>query len=381
VIVNGNEGRFLDALYRGVTNGEELDRALQILQDMFGCRGAVLVSVDSQNPTASFNSTAGWLKENLQLYLEKYAHIDPAPAAFMRLPAGTASTTDRIFTVEQRNSHRFYHEFFLPMGAVESLAGNLYSDQGNLSMIVVMRSAERKQFDDDDIAHMERLMPHITRAVQLRRAFFKVDAKSLGLQATVDRLRAGIVLLDGKGAAVFVNTAMQAIAQRGDGFMLDRGGRPLPTNIEARRRFDALLGDVNGGGAGGIVAVRRMSGARDYVVLVAPAPPSSAQSDWEREAGGGGAIVLVHDPEAQPAVMAEVLEQGLSLPKGAARLVAALAADDDLKSYAEREGVTIHTARFHLRTALARTGARTQAELVRLAVRLLRDFALAEPKA
>jgi hypothetical protein len=90
--------------------------------------------------------------------------------------------------------------------------------------------------------------------------------------------------------------------------------------------------------------------------------------------------VLVHDPEAQPTVMSEMLEQGLRLPEGAARLVAALAADDDLKSYAEREGVTIHTARFHLRTALARTGARTQAELVRLAVRLLRDFALAEPK-
>ena len=63
----------------------------------------------------------------------------------------------------------------------------------------------------------------------------------------------------------------------------------------------------------------------------------------------------------------------------AARLAAALAADDDLKSFAAREGITIHTARFHLRTALARTGARTQAELVRLAVRLIRDFALAEP--
>jgi DNA-binding CsgD family transcriptional regulator len=53
-----------------------------------------------------------------------------------------------------------------------------------------------------------------------------------------------------------------------------------------------------------------------------------------------------------------------------------LAADDDLKSYAERERLTIHTARFHLRRALEWTGARTQAELVRLAVRLLRDVAL-----
>jgi hypothetical protein len=379
VILDNAEERFLNALYRGVTTSEELDHALQQLQDIFGCRGAVLVSVDAQDPTASFNATSGWLKENLELYLEKYAHLDPAPAAFARIPAGSASTTNRLFTAEMLKADRFYNEFFRPMGAVESLAGNLYSDQGHLSMIVLMRGEDRKQFDDDDIAHLERLMPHINRAVRLRRAFFRVDAKSIGLQATVDRLRVGITLLHKAGGAPFLNAAMQAIVQRGDGFTLDRGGRPLPANIESRKRFDSLFEEVASGGAGGILAVQRKSGARDYVVLVAPSPPSSAQSGWERnEPGGTGAIILVHNPEERAAVVSQVLEQGLRLPKGAARLVAALAAADDLKSFAEREGVTIHTARFHLRTALARTGVKTQAELVRLAVRLLRDFAIAE---
>jgi hypothetical protein len=379
--VNEAEERFLDALYRGVTDGDALDHALELIQEMFGCRGAVLVSVDSHDTTASFNSTSGWLKENLQLYLEKYVHIDPAPEAFSRIPVGQATTTNRLFTAEQRKSDGFYNEFFVPAGVVETLGGNLFSDQGHFSLIAVMRGEDRREFDDNDIARIERLMPHITRAVHLRRTFSGVDTKSLGLQATVDRLRVGVAVLDEEGAGLFVNTAMQAIAQRGDGFTLDRSKRPLPANIEARQRFDILLEEVTGGGAGGILTVQRTSGARDYVMLVAPSPPSSAQSGWERnEPGGSGAIVLVHDPAAEPAVMSEVLEHGLNLPKGAARLTAALAADDDLKSYAEREGVTIHTARFHLRTALARTGARTQAELVRLAVRLLRDFALATPR-
>jgi DNA-binding CsgD family transcriptional regulator len=48
----------------------------------------------------------------------------------------------------------------------------------------------------------------------------------------------------------------------------------------------------------------------------------------------------------------------------------------DLRDFAEAKGITIHTARFHLRTALARTGTRTQVELVRMAVRLLRDLDL-----
>jgi PAS domain-containing protein len=107
-----------------------------------------------------------------------------------------------------------------------------------------MRGEDRKPFDDGDIARLERLMPHITRALQLRRAFFRADTKTLGLQATVDRLRAGIVLLDRDGAALFTNTAMHALAQRGDGFVFDRSGCPLPAGVEARQRFDALLQEI-----------------------------------------------------------------------------------------------------------------------------------------
>lgn len=374
--MNDAEGRFLDALYHGVTNSDEFGDAVKLIQEIFGCRAAALVMVEAQDPTANFVATSGLLREHLQLYVEKYAEIDPAPGAYLRLPAGTAMSTDRLFTPEQNAADRFYNEYFLPIGLIETLGGPLYSDQGNFAMIALIRGEDRRPFDDDDVAHLERLMPHITRALQLRRVFFRVDAKSLGLQATVDSFQAGLVLLGEDGGALFVNAAMQAIARRGDGFALDRNGRPLPANIEARRRFDGLLGEVTEGGAGGILALPRNSG-RDYVVLVAPAPAPSGQSEWERR-GPAGAIVVVHDPEVGPANTSDILGQGLGLPRGAARLVAALAADDDLKSFAAAEGTTIHTARFHLRTALARTGAKTQAELVRLAVRLLRDFALAD---
>jgi PAS domain-containing protein len=370
------EERFLDALYRGVTDGDKFGDALKLIQDMFGCRGVALVAVDSQDPTANLAATAGLMAENLQLYTEKFAALDPAPAMFTRIPAGTANATDRMFTPEQLSKDRFYQEFFLPIGLVETLGGHIYSDRGNFSLIGLIRGADRKPFDDEDIANLERLIPHMARALQLRQAFFRVDAKSLGLQATANRLSAGLVLLDEDGNSVFINAAMQAIAQSGDGLALDRGGRPLPINIAARQRFDALLKKVNGGGAGGILSVPR-DGLRNYVVMVAPAPSSSVQSERERQ-GPAGAIVLVHDPEIGVRDAVEILEQGLRLPNGAARVVAALAGDDDLKSFAKREGVTIHTARFHLRAALTRTGARNQAEVVRLAVRLLRDVALSQ---
>ena len=211
--------------------------------------------------------------------------------------------------------------------------------------------------------------------LQLRRVFVGLEAKANGLAAALDRCAAGVMLLDSSGAAVFANSAVRDIAARGDGFALDRSGHPLPVSIDARRRLEALIEAVRRGGAGGALSVPRKDGGRPYAVLVAPVPSPFADGGWETS-GRASVLILVHDPASRPAAPADLLRDGLGLPPAAARLVAALAGDDDLQSFAAREGITIHTARFHLRTALNRTGARTQAELVRLAVRLLRDLGL-----
>jgi PAS domain-containing protein len=372
-----SEAQFLDALYSGVIDGEEFKRALEVAQLMFNCRGGALVSLDAGAPAANIAMTSGAFDEYGRLYCEQFIQIDPAPAIFARLPTGTASATDRMLTQEEQATLPFVNEFFRPIGLTETLGGNLFSDRARFSLIGLQRGDDRPPFDDDEIARMERLMPHLTRALQLRRAFLRLETRNLALQSAVDRLPAGVALLSADGGAIFVNAAMQKIAQRADGLSLDRSGRPLIANLVARRRFDALVDDVAKGGAGGALAAPRSSDARDYAVLVACSPVAFAHLTWDKP-GLAGALVLVHDPDNRSRTAPEIIEQTLHLPKGAARVIAALAADEDLKSFAEREGITIHTARFHLHTALARTDARTQAELVRLAVRLLRDFALGE---
>jgi PAS domain-containing protein len=374
--MSDSETQFLDTLYRGAIDGAELSRALQLIQDLFHCRGGALVAFDAHAPATDLSLISGLFADYGRLYLEQFVKIDPAPVIFSRLATGTASATNRMLTAEEQNALPFVNEFFRPIGLTETLGGNLFSDRARFSLIGLQRGDDRPPFDDDDIARIERLMPHVTRALQLRRAFLRIEAKNLALQAAIDRLPAGLVLLDSDGSAVFVNAAMDAIAKRADGLSLDRSGRPLLANHAARRRFDALLNDVSKGGAGGVLSVPRTSGARDYALLVAPSPTSLSHLQWDKP-GTAGTLVLLHDPDSRSQAPPEVLERALHLPKGAAKLVAALAADDDLKSFAEREGITIHTVRFHLHTALTRTGARNQAELVRIAVRLLRDFALA----
>jgi DNA-binding CsgD family transcriptional regulator len=212
----------------------------------------------------------------------------------------------------------------------------------------------------------------------LRRAVVRLEAKAAGLQTAIDRLSAGVLLLDSAGTGVFANRAMQEIAARGDGLSLDRAGRPLPASHEGRSGLGALLEQVRSGAGEGSMMISRKVASDPYSVLVVPSPTPLAEGVWDRSPRAT-TLMFVHDPEGRIVNADEVLRASLGLTPGAARLVAALAGNDDLKSFAEREGVTIHTVRYHLRTALARTGMRTQAELVRLAVRHIHDLGLREP--
>jgi hypothetical protein len=375
--LNDAETRFLETLYQGITDKEALKRALELAQQMFNCLGGAFVSFDARAPATDLAMISGVFEQYGRSYLQEFGAIDPAPAIFARLPVGTASTTDRLMSAEQRATLPFVNEFFRPIGLVETLGGNLFSDKGRFSMLGLQRGYDRPPFDDKDIVSFERLIPHVARVLQLRRTFLRLNTGNRALEAAIDRSPIGFVLQRVEEAnAIFVNRAMRDIAQRADGLSLDRSGRPRVAHPAARRRFDDLVADVVRRGAGGIVAVPRNDGARDYVILVAPLPIGFADLAQD-DADNAGVLVLVHDPDNRPQNAAEILQHSWRLPKAAARLVAALCADDDLQGYAEREGLTIHTVRWHLRTALTRTGARTQAELVRLAVRLLRDLAIA----
>jgi DNA-binding NarL/FixJ family response regulator len=68
------------------------------------------------------------------------------------------------------------------------------------------------------------------------------------------------------------------------------------------------------------------------------------------------------------------IAQLLHLPLGAAKVVAALLDGIELKEYAEREGISPNTVKFHLKTAFERTGSRSQTDLVRRALRMLADL-------
>lgn len=362
----------LDAIYRGVIDGAELQRAMEWIGRDFGAMSTTLLSISSVSPAVNLAISTGAFDDSARaLYQRDFATLDPAPSVFTRMRVGEASTTERLIEGEVIAKDQFFNEFFRPLGFVETIGG-LLSASGRFEMMGILRGADRDEFTDAELRYVERILPHLRRALQLRRAFLVGNAQLGRMEAVVERLHAGVVIVDGKGRGVYANRAITSIARRGDGITLDRDGRIAAADAVAGKRLEAAIADVLRGGAGGLVALPRNGQHQAYAVLVAPTPP--ALRDELLPAIPGGAILVVHDPALQPMPPVALVQEALHLPRGAAELAMALAAGHDLASFAEAQGITIHTARFHLRTALTRTGTTSQAALTRVTVGLLRDL-------
>jgi hypothetical protein len=365
---NGDtEAKIIDAIYRGACDAAELVRAVALISEFFGSPGVLLGELDQARPEGQFAFGACIIDAAFFARYAPYAQFDPAPRAWAALRVGTAATTNRIFSASLRRKDMFLNEFLVPQGVDGSLGCTLLSSNGRFAQIAVFQDIKQKSYEDNDIARLERLTPHLRRSLQIRRLFLQSEARGKTLELIVDRNDTGMIGLRGDGRPVFVNSAARAVAAAQDGIGLDRNGRPVAADREAAIRLAGLAADVARGGPGGLARIPRPSGRPPYLLLVSPLPSGGDLFPNSH----GGVLFAIHDPARRKSPTEQRIAQLLHIPLGAAKVVQAILDDVDLKDYAERAGISMNTVRFHLKNAFTGTETHSQAELVRVALSAL----------
>jgi DNA-binding CsgD family transcriptional regulator len=221
----------------------------------------------------------------------------------------------------------------------------------------------------EQFAEADRLVPHLRRAIEIQRTLHGAKSVQLALAEAVDRLPTGLLLLDAKRRVVVQNRGAERILAANDGFRIDRHG-PSADDARENATLQKLIADAidaRGGHAlraAGFVAVSRPSGARAYAIMVTPLLAAPARS------GVSEAVVaiFVADPSARFYAGPEVLTELYQLTHSEAELVRLLASGLSLEEAAEKRGVSLNTARSHLKHVFAKTDTSRQGELVRLIV-------------
>ncbi len=194
------------------------------------------------------------------------------------------------------------------------------------------------------------------RSASTRDQLQQARRESEALGEVLDRMWEAVAMVSRNGKVVYANRAATRIFRSAMGVSLSQDGRLVAATSEARATVAKALTQCISPPP---VAVPRL--AQPPLVLNLQPLPAALQGTF-----GAVALLFISDPTSKPSDRTAALRSAYGLTNAEARLVQALSEGASLKKIADTHGITYETVRTHIRRILSKTGAKRQAELVRI---------------
>ncbi|MBB3011084.1 helix-turn-helix transcriptional regulator [Cupriavidus alkaliphilus] len=212
---------------------------------------------------------------------------------------------------------------------------------------------------------LSHVMPHWVRAARMQQRNFELSGlASLGL-AGLDTLDFGVMVLQADLRVRYANSWAEALVRADSHLSLQDGVlRAHSDTLQAVLR-KLLDGAMRGRGADAASGswMHITSGGQPVPIIVTPlVSRQPAEGPWQLPA----AMLLLGNSESRSVLDAGVLTSLFGLSRKESIIAIRLAAGETLNEIAEREFLSPHTVRVHIRDTLRKTGTHRQSELVRL---------------
>jgi DNA-binding CsgD family transcriptional regulator len=274
-----------------------------------------------------------------------------------------ALAEDMLSTPEERKRLPFYADF-LRRHDMPIYAGVGFKTGDQLWTLSGARSARQGLPSEADRALLDRTQPHLQRI--MRFAYKATQGNRQSAMASLAATRQAAVCLDRRGRMLQMTPAAEAIMGHG---VSVRGGRLVLDDVRAGYALDDLIKTALDPAKPYSATARMVSAQR------AGSRPLMAEVIPSRDALGDplgflGALVLLHDLDLIRMSEVDMLRQAFSLSPREAQVAAMIGAGVDADRIAKRLELRRSSVNQIIKSAMAKIGASSRAELVALLARL-----------
>lgn len=305
--------------------------------------------------------------EGTAAYTGHYYALDP----FVHLPEGQVVTLHEFVGRERLETSEFFREYMQPVDAIYILGIDLHQPGQYYLKFRVCRSARTGEFEAAARRFCELLIPHLRTAIRTHAVLdLTRTERSIYADAMTDLMLATIIL-DEDARVVHTNELARKILGERRGIALENAALVFDDRRLAQRFRAAFARALEAGrtGSSGIVEairVQRVPAESQLGMIIRPGWPRLRESDSPMT--GSIAVFLSTDTGTRDAPTASVREL-FGFTEKEAQLALSLANGRTIQEAAVDLGMSLHTARTHLRAIYAKTGIDRQAKLVRAILR------------
>jgi DNA-binding CsgD family transcriptional regulator/PAS domain-containing protein len=300
-------------------------------------------------------------------YFENYIKFDPATTGHFFGEIGEPMATADLVHYDEFLQSRFYLEWAKPQGLVDFVAAVLDKSLTRAAMFGVFRHERHGIVDDETRRRMRLIVPHVRRAVLVGRSIDLKTIEAATLASALDQIRFGVFLVDAAGHIVHANTEASAMLLRHEPFLSVDGKLATENpeiNLQLQHVFAAAADGDDAVGTKGISVALKCGDGPQFAAHVMPLTAGN------RAALGmkfkAVAAVFVCETEIDMSSPPKLIAQAFKLTPTELRIMLAIVEVGGVPEVATALGIAESTVKTHLGRLYEKTGAKRQADLVKI---------------
>lgn len=372
----------LDIIYEAAEHPARWSRVYEEFRQALGVESVHMLGVDKRHGTLSYSDGANLPVDGELAYMQHYRFMDPTIPVLLERPLGVWTHRHEVTDKEAAARHPFFQEFLLPYDRPYASGTKLVDTDDATVVFSVLSTSAQGPFSEQQIAFVDRLLPHLRRACRIGLQNFIHSTKALVGHMLVDRLRQPVILTSPEGEVLHVNDAARELLRRGELVAVADGRLRLPPDALAELMAscgeleEAIKKGQKAGSAQGTAqpgeefrALQVHDPRRDgrlYAFYCMLAPQHMMGTFGLRPV----VMLIFYDPATAAAVDPSLLYAVFGLTPAEARIACLLAEGLTLKEIARQQGTQHETVRKQLRSIYIKTATNRQPDLVRLLLHL-----------
>ncbi len=367
-------------LYEGSLEPKPWQSALPLMRSIFdaevvslilrppseGDQGVILNSLRPDREAAQPKSDDDASDWELTAYREQFFSLDP----FVNLPTDQVISLEDLLPDEELVVSDYYEQYLEPINLFRILGVDTQESGGMLAKLRISRRRDEPRFDERDRRLLERLRPHLQRAIRLFATLSRTTSERDIYAGAVEQLAVATIILDEQGRVLNNNAVARVLLDEPGGLTL-HGQRLHVEGRDINRELQAAVAQVieaqHRGETSLVRALRvpRDSGASDLGLVIRPV----STGEWHEGQSSPCVAVFISDPDLRETASQQTLGDLFDLTPAEANVAILLSRGLNLAEVSEAQNISQHTARAQLKSIFAKTGMSRQAELVRLVLK------------
>ena len=359
--------RLVGDIYDAALDPERWPDVLKGSAAFVGGVASALFMKDTLHKHHNVVHTFGYDPDYTRKYVEHYVALDPFTVGQFASQVGDVISLVDLVQHDEFIKSRFYLEWVRPQGWIDALGGTLEKTAMRYAAVSVIRHERNGVADDLARRQMHLIVPHVRRAVLVGRVIDLHRIEAAALADALDGLATAMFLVNAGGRIIHANEAGFAMQAAGDAIAAPRERLSATDAVADQALREIVLnaerGDTAVGTKGIAVPMTGLSGER-YIAHVLPLTSGARRK--ASIAYSAVAAVFVRKATLDQPYPLEALAAAYRLTPAELRVVAAIVQVAGVPETAATLGLSEPTVRTHLQRIFDKTGAKRQADLVKL---------------